>query len=114
MFDVPDDVTPEAAALAGAWVGADGRGRSRERLDLAITLTTRLPRTLAAIKGVRLDPYRASKIADATLSLSLEDTVIVEREILDRVEEMPAVSPGRGPTSWSTGATTSASSASAR
>ncbi|MPZ81559.1 MAG: DUF222 domain-containing protein [Actinophytocola sp.] len=64
---------------------------AQERLDLAVTLATRLPRTLAAIKAGRLDPYRASKIADATLPLSLEDAATVEGQVLDRVEEMPAV-----------------------
>ncbi|WP_291411198.1 DUF222 domain-containing protein, partial [Actinophytocola sp.] len=64
---------------------------AQHRLDLAVTLSTRLPRTLAAIKAGRLDPYRASKIADATLPLSLEAAAIVEGEILDRVEDMPAV-----------------------
>ncbi|MPZ85924.1 MAG: DUF222 domain-containing protein, partial [Actinophytocola sp.] len=60
---------------------------AQQRLDLAVTLATRLPRTLAAVKAGRFDPYRASKIADATLSLSLEAAAIVEEEILD---------PGRG------------------
>ncbi|MPZ85440.1 MAG: DUF222 domain-containing protein, partial [Actinophytocola sp.] len=64
---------------------------AQQRLELAVTLATRLPRTLAAIKAGRLDPYRASKIADATLTLSLEDTAIVEGQILDLAEEMPAV-----------------------
>ncbi|MPZ79227.1 MAG: DUF222 domain-containing protein [Actinophytocola sp.] len=64
---------------------------AQHRLDLAVTLSTRLPRTLAAVKAGRLDPYRASKIADATLPLSLEAAAVVEGEILDRVEEMPAV-----------------------
>ncbi|WP_291415182.1 DUF222 domain-containing protein [Actinophytocola sp.] len=64
---------------------------AQQRLDLAVTLATRLPRTLAAVKAGRLDPYRPSKIADATLPLSLEAAPIVEEEILDRVEDMPAV-----------------------
>ncbi|MPZ84055.1 MAG: DUF222 domain-containing protein, partial [Actinophytocola sp.] len=64
---------------------------AQQRLELAVTLATRLPRTLAAVKAGRFDAYRASKIADATLSLSLEDAAVVEGEILDRVEDMPAV-----------------------
>jgi len=46
---------------------------AQTRLALATTLTERLPATMAAMRGGRVDRYRAEKIVDATANLTVEE-----------------------------------------
>ena len=56
-----------AAEVALTISGAESRARAQ--LDLAETLTTRLPCTLAAMESGSVDSYKAGKVADATAVL---------------------------------------------
>ncbi|WP_039739219.1 DUF222 domain-containing protein, partial [Saccharomonospora halophila] len=52
---------------------------ARRRLDLAITLVTRLPHTLAAMEAGTVDEYKASKVAEPTACLPDETARAVDR-----------------------------------
>ncbi|GAB3431226.1 DUF222 domain-containing protein [Actinophytocola sediminis] len=73
----------EVAALYGMSVRA-----AQRRLDLAVTLATRLPLTLEAVKQGRFDSYRASRIADAVAALSDQDAATVEAEVVPQAEDL--------------------------
>ncbi|GAB3451778.1 hypothetical protein GCM10027436_50550 [Actinophytocola sediminis] len=76
-----------AALEVAALLGMSFRAAQR-RLDLAITLATRLPLTLEAVKQGRIDSYRASRIADAVAHLSDQDASIVEAEVVAQAENL--------------------------
>ncbi len=78
----------EFAALEVAALFRMSVRAARQRLDLAVTLTARLPRTLAAMKDGRLDGHRARTIADAVALLSDQDAAAVESEVVDQVEDL--------------------------
>ncbi|WP_460402567.1 HNH endonuclease signature motif containing protein [Actinophytocola sediminis] len=61
---------------------------AQRRLDLAITLATRLPLTLEAVKQGRFDSYRASRIADAVALLSDQDAATVEAEVVPQAGDL--------------------------
>jgi len=57
---------------------------AQRRLQFALTLTDRLPQTLAALKQGCIEEYKAQLIADAVECLSDEHALIVERRVLDK------------------------------
>ena len=75
---------PRSAAAEVALAVSSTESRARGQLDLAETLTTRLPHTLAAMESGSIDSYKASKVADATAVLDdatarEADEVLAER-----------------------------------
>lgn len=75
---------PRSAAAEVALAVSSTESRARGQLDLAETLTTRLPHTLAAMESGTIDSYKASKVADATAVLDdatarEADEVLAER-----------------------------------
>jgi uncharacterized protein DUF222 len=63
---------------------------AKARMALAITLTTRLPATMAAFRAGRIDRYRAEKIVDATDNLTLDEAHQVEELVMDVAETRTA------------------------
>ncbi|GAB3451568.1 HNH endonuclease signature motif containing protein [Actinophytocola sediminis] len=76
-----------AALEVAALFGMSFRAAQR-RLDLAVTLTTRLPLTLEAVKQGRFDSYRASRIAEAVAVLSDQDAATVEAEVVPQAGDL--------------------------
>ena len=77
---------PRSAAAEVALAVSGSESRARAQLELADTLTSRLPRTLAAMEAGTIDAYKAGKVADATAVLD-EDTAREADGILaDRLE----------------------------
>jgi hypothetical protein len=62
----------------------------RGRIELAHTLTTRLPATLAALRAGTIDEYKAGRVATATEVLSDELATQVEDRVLPRAGECDA------------------------
>jgi hypothetical protein len=85
----------EFAALEVAALFQMSERAARARLDLAVFLSTRLPRTLAAMQDGLLDEYRATKIADAVTLLSAEDAAAVEAEIVPHLQDLNPAQLGR-------------------
>lgn len=61
------------------------KANAREYLELAITVTTRLPMTLAAMQDGEIDDDCARRVAAATRQLSAGQVRLVEAEILEKV-----------------------------
>lgn len=75
---------PRSAAAEVALTISGTESRAQAQLDLAETLTTRLPHTLAAMRSGSVDAFKAGKVADATALLDDEtarraDEVLAER-----------------------------------
>ncbi|GAB3438852.1 HNH endonuclease signature motif containing protein [Actinophytocola sediminis] len=83
-----------AALEVAALLGMSFRAAQR-RLDLAVTLVTRLPLTLEAVKQGRFDSYRAGRVAEAVAVLSDQDAAIVEAEVVPQVEDLAPASLNR-------------------
>lgn len=78
----------EFAHLEVAAVFGMSETAARARLDLARALTTRLPRTLAALKAGAIDEYRARRIAEATALLDDSLVVVVEDQIVHQAADL--------------------------
>jgi hypothetical protein len=63
---------------------------AQRQLDLAEVLVNRLPNTLASMEDGIIDSYKASKVADATAFLSVEDAIAVDAQLTSRL-------PGKNP-----------------
>jgi hypothetical protein len=79
------------AAMEVAAVLKVSERTARERLDLAVALTTRLPATFSALKLGQIDGYKARAIANATELLTVEQAGVVEEKVLVKApEQAPA------------------------
>lgn len=76
---------PRSAAAEVALVVSSTESRARGQLDLAETLTTRLPHTLAAMESGTIDSYKASKVADATAVLDDDAARQADEILADRL-----------------------------
>lgn len=81
------DPTGEFTHLEIAAITHSGVRFVQDWLALASTVTTRLPRTLAALRSGDVDLYHVRRIADATDVLSDELAAQVEDELISRVPE---------------------------
>jgi Domain of unknown function (DUF222) len=67
----------------------------QNRIELAHTLTTRLPLTMAALRAGVIDEYKARRVATATETLSNESTAQVEARVLPRAGDCDAATLNR-------------------
>lgn len=81
------DADPEFTHLEVAAVSRVSETFARSRLDLASALTTRLPRTMSALREGRIDEYKAQRVMLATDVLSDDLTAQVEEELLPHAEQ---------------------------
>ena len=78
----------EFAADLLAYSLAESRGRAEVLLDLAQTLHTRLPGTLAALLDGAITRYKAELITRATALLDDAEARAAEQEVLDRASRL--------------------------
>lgn len=91
----PHTVSKAAVRTYAAAMAMD-KADAREYLELAVTVTTRLPNTLAAMQDGDIDDDCARRVAAATKHLTDEQVAICETEILSRIRaEDWAGAPGR-------------------
>jgi len=81
-----DDHTADELALALNI----SRVAANQRLELALTLTERLPATLAALEAGEIDLIRARALAVETYALTAEHATLVEARVLDRAKDQTA------------------------
>ena len=82
----PEDA--EFTADQVAYALAESRGRAQDLVDLAQTLHTRLPGTVAALDGGTVSRYKAEIIARATALLDDAEARAAEDKVLDRAARL--------------------------
>jgi len=86
-----DTTIDDARVLEVAAVFTISENAARTRLELAVALTTRLPRTWKALRDGHIDGYKARAIAEATELLTAEQAGTVETRVLPKAaEQAPA------------------------
>jgi uncharacterized protein DUF222 len=80
------DSKPEFTHLEVAAVSRVSETFARNRLELASALTTRLPRTMDALREGRIDEYKAKRVMLATEVLSDDLAAQVEEELIPQAD----------------------------